>query len=329
MGNQYGRAGPDCQEKLSTLFPFGNYAYVTVRSEEAAFRKRFIDAVGAMERKRLAEESGVSEATISRLVTGNDWREPGLFKVKRLAEAAGTTVGALLGEVPAPPFGLVERTRARQMVGWLTEMFHLVGDGVSAKTYNVEPPTRENVVAMPERTRPRWTPEFPIDPRDFSDGGDTDYPLELHGVEQEDIDAAAGWAGIENDDMTTLLNSREVRDNKIRTVRVRGDSMAPTFEDGWKLAVDVTKRDPQNGDAVIVYRHGHGTIVARWLSNGSDVWLMKDNEEEDSSGNRIFPDVEMRDGDALVGIVAFVAWQPVRRLSAMTLRMPRKRKAQE
>lgn len=134
-----------------------------------------------------------------------------------------------------------------------------------------------NVSHLPERTVARWTREFPVHPKDFNDGGDTDYPLELHGQEQEDFEAVAGVTGFENEAMTTLLNSKEVREGKIRTVRVSGAWMSPAFEEGWKLAVDVTKHEPVNGDVVLVYRKDEGTILARWLKAPSGTWLLKDN----------------------------------------------------
>ena len=169
------------------------------------------------------------------------------------------------------------------------------------------PPIPDNVHAMPERTSAHWTLEFPIDPKDFNDNGDTDYPLELHVYEMEDIEAAAGVVGLDNGDMATpVLSSKEVREGKIRTVRVRGSSMAPTFEEGWKLAVDVTKQDParvSQEEPVIVYRKDEGMMLGRWRRDGKRVLLGKDNEQ--------FQPVELQPGDKLIGVVAYVAWSPV------------------
>lgn len=157
-----------------------------------------------------------------------------------------------------------------------------------------------NVAQFPERTVPRWTPEFPIDPIDFNDSGDTDFPLELHSFEQED------WEGPGVDaiaDMTTtkLLSSREVRSAKLRTVRVRGNDVAP-FRDGWKLAIDVTKQDPSiipDKKAIVAYRKDKGAILGRLYHVGARAILKKDNDE---SG------IDLSDGYRIIGALDHIAY---------------------
>lgn len=159
-----------------------------------------------------------------------------------------------------------------------------------------------NVSRFPERTVPRWTPEFPVEPTDFNDSGDADFPLELHAFEQEDMDEA----GVDSDDMpTTLLSSREVKSSNLRTVRVRGNDVAP-FEEGWKLAVDVTVQDVSlldENDAVVAYRKDKGMWLGRLHRSAEKTLIAKDTGEV----------IDLSDGYRLVGPVDHVAYQPVRK----------------
>jgi hypothetical protein len=156
------------------------------------------------------------------------------------------------------------------------------------------------------RTEPRATPDFPIDPAAFNANGDADYPLELHGWQMDDLYAAAGDVGIQNSEtsMGTILNATEVREGRVRVVRVQGNSMSPTFEHGWLIAVDLTKREPRNEDPVLIYRHEtDGMILGRWEKRGRKVRLLKDNDA--------FDPIEMREGDRLVGVVDDIIKKPV------------------
>lgn len=157
-----------------------------------------------------------------------------------------------------------------------------------------------------ERTEPRWTPEFPVKPEDFNDSGDTDFPLDYHGWEMDDVDVAAGETGAQNPEnvMGMILNRKEVREGRVRSIKVKGDSMSPTFNNGELLAVDVTKRQPRNDDPVVIYRHEtDGMILGRWEKRGDRVRLLKDNDA--------FGPVEMIDGDILLGTVIDIIRKPV------------------
>lgn len=76
------------------------YKGLPTSAELEAFRARLAAlAVKAGGRKALWGAAGISESNFSRLLGGErQIANPGLFTVKALAEAAGTTVAALLGE---------------------------------------------------------------------------------------------------------------------------------------------------------------------------------------------------------------------------------------
>lgn len=203
-----------------------------------------------------------------------------------------------------PIVGELEKLRPAT-IGRVREILRVV-DAVAVDAEAVAP--KDNIIAFPsgERTPPRWTPEFPVHPADFNEKGDTDFPIDLHGWEMDDIDAAAGDVGIQNaeNQMGTILNMREVREGRVRSIRVKGNSMAPTFEHGWLLAVDVTQRKPKNEDPVLVYRHDtDGMILGRWEKRGERVRLLKDNDA--------FDPVELLEGDQLVGTIIDIIKKPV------------------
>lgn len=279
-----------------------------------------------------ADGTGINRSTIYKWLRGQ--QQPGAADLAVLAGYLGVTVSQLLDDKPVPrasPYdrdstiremanllaSLAEPGDRRELVRhvrWLAEKLPRVASG-GETPQDAEPELPANVARLPERTVPKWTPEFPVDPSEFVDGGDTDYPLEFHAFEVEDLDVAAGVTGIETDMPTHLLSSkqlreiREIRDPKLRVVRVRGDSMSPEFEEGWKLAVDVTQQNPSllpEGEPVVVYRQGAGIILGWWRPQaGGRVLLEKENKR--------YGPIELQEGDRLVGPVAFVAWKPKRR----------------
>jgi SOS-response transcriptional repressor LexA len=173
-------------------------------------------------------------------------------------------------------------------------------------------PIPDNVSVMPERTVPRWTEEFPIDPESFVEK-DFDYPLELHALEVEDMEFAAGETGIVSEvvDMAAYtLNAKDVRDATHRVIKVKGDSMAPEFEDGWKLLVDVRKQSPQPGEVVAVYlldATNEGGIIGYWEPTRDGVQIEKANPS--------YRPVKLGDPTTwkLVGTVQKVVDAPVKR----------------
>jgi transcriptional regulator with XRE-family HTH domain len=158
-------------------------------------------------------------------------------------------------------------------------------------------------------TEPRWTEEFPVDPSEFIER-DFDYPRELHAVEVQVYEVAAGPVGINPDadiENGFLLHGREIRDPLHRVIKVAGDSMSPTFEHGWKVLIDTKKRDPKNGEVVAVYVNEMGSIIGRWDRRKSRVRLLKDNEANEP--------VELGDPETwrLIGTVQTIVHAPVTR----------------
>lgn len=139
-------------------------------------------------------------------------------------------------------------------------------------------PTNVVQFPSPERTEPRWTEEFPIEPNEYVEG-DFDYPLELHALEVEEFEVAAGDTGVnpEVDMAAYTLHAKDVRDSTHRVIKVKGDSMSPDYEEGWKLLVDTRKRSPRPGDPVAVYLNNQGSVLGYWSPTGDHVELEKAN----------------------------------------------------
>lgn len=219
-----------------------------------------------------------------------------------LPNSGGSTNGSLFEPLEAALSGLDVSEQSEQVL-LLANQARLVRNAILRRR-----PALPEVLQFPvsEKTEPRSTPEFPIDPAEFNSRGDADYPLELHGWEMDDLQAAAGVVGAQNPEnlMGTLLNAKEVRDGRRRTIKVQGNSMSPTFEDGDLLAIDVTKRSPANDTTVLVYRHeDDGMMIGRWEKKASRVRLLKDNDA--------FAPVDLREGDLLVGEIIDIIKKPV------------------
>jgi transcriptional regulator with XRE-family HTH domain len=86
------------------------------------WRDRLRDAVNRTGKKHsyIAEEAGITAATLSRILTGRH-AEPGFGVVVRLTHACGEHVGYILGE---QPFSLSDEQRAkvRTAVGILMDV---------------------------------------------------------------------------------------------------------------------------------------------------------------------------------------------------------------
>lgn len=135
------------------------------------------------------------------------------------------------------------------------------------------------ILDFPDRTEPRWTEDFPVQPDQFIEK-DFDFPRELHALEVEEYEVAAGATGVASelaDDMAYTLNAKDVRDSTHRVIKVRGDSMAPDYEEGWKLLVDMKKTKPQPGDPVAVYLEDEGGVIGYWEPTKGGITLEKAN----------------------------------------------------
>lgn len=215
-----------------------------------------------------------------------DDADPSLEALQRLADHINEPVGDLLPnsgravfsdelrDILAAISGVAGDDR-EQIISALA-----VNARVLANAYRRVPAPAQNVVDFPSpaRTEPRWTEEFPVDPNDFVEG-DFDYPLELHALEVEEFEVAAGATGVnpEVDMAAYTLHARDVRDATHRVIKVKGDSMSPDYEEGWKLLVDTKKRAPRAGDPVAVYLKDEGSVLGYWSPAGDHVELEKAN----------------------------------------------------
>lgn len=222
--------------------------------------------------------------------------------LERIAKGIGAKAGDLLEHTTGVPESL--QSVFRLLDGRAPTEIHRITNVIAAM---FDVPASDNVVQFPsaeERTKPRWSDDFPVKPDEFNNSGDADFPLDLHAWEVDDIVAAAGAAGINPETpMTTILNAKEVRDGRVRSVKVQGDSMSPTLEPGWKIAVDLWEKNPKNDDVVLVYRKDEGMILGRWEKTKTGVRLLKDNDR--------YQPVPLDEGDQLVGTLLRIIDAPI------------------
>lgn len=279
---------------------------ITEERVKALMKRRGIENV-----TDLAQASGVGRSHLYQV-----WKADGaasLATIRHLARALGVTIGELIGETDPPRTPYHESSDIRALADLLASRpivaRHMLGTLVAILGASEQPAT--NLVQFPksgstERTPPRWSEEFPVEPADFIATGDADYPIELHGWEMEDVEAAAGVIGAHNPEnvMGMILNRREVREGRVRSIKVQGDSMSPTLEPGDLVSIDVTRKNPTNEEVTVVYRDvTDGMILGRWEKRGKRVRLLKDNDA--------FEPVELIDGDIVVGTVKDIIQRPL------------------
>lgn len=234
----------------------------------------------------LAERAGIKQSTVSRIESTTRGIDVDEFV------AIATVLGLNAGDMLPNSAGLISRD-IKPLIETLKQLEPAVRDrtlriveeiaGVQRDLQQSPLRTAEVLTfPQPERTRPRRTEEFPIDPESFVER-DFDYPLELHALEVEEGEYAAGRTGIASDtefEMAYTLHSREVRDATHRVIKVRGDSMSPKIEDGDKVLVDVKKSNPRPGDVVAVYLLdpvNEGGIIGYWEPTQDGVQIEKAN----------------------------------------------------
>lgn len=219
-------------------------------------------------------------------------RYPRLETLESIAAALRVTLADLLAETSPPLPSITERPRLKRIaealdhfpddalakvathVDWIGSLLTPTGEAAAASVV-VAFPIPDN----PERTSaPQWTAEFPIEPSEFIET-DFDYPRILHSLEVRQSEMAAGPTGA-GDQMDTAftLNAREVWDETHRVVKVKGDSMYPAYQNGWKVIVDLKKREPKDGDPVAVYMLDEGSILGYWKRTPFGVKLLKHNK---------------------------------------------------
>jgi hypothetical protein len=178
-------------------------------------------------------------------------RNPGIFTVQEIAATLETTVGDLLGEpgyVSVRDFlSPAERRKLRDALALLSDLFDLEDESLAA--------SRNEDADAP----------FAIAAADFI-ARDHDYPEPLH----------AWMVGDGGDGLQSL---REVRDARLRVVRVLGDSMEPELPAGTKVVIDTTKTTPSNGALVAVYLRDTGALLGRWVMRDKTPLLEKLNSK--------------------------------------------------
>jgi len=139
-----------------------------------------------------------------------------------------------------------------------------------------------NLVLFP--TRAGEDGDFPPPPIDRWIEKDTDVPRPLHAwVTPIDASVAAG-VPIAPDDWliptTQLLNSlRELRDDRVKVVKIFGHSMHPTLRNGWKVLLDPSRSLFQPGKIVMVYIRDEGTTIGLLATSGEEFKIVKRNPD--------------------------------------------------
>lgn len=248
-----------------------SYAQV-IQEQIVTTRKR-----RGLSQAQLAEMAGLTQVTVSRIETTT--RGMDVDEYVRIASALGWNAGDLL-----PNSGGLMSSEIKPLV----EQLRRLEPSVRVRTLRIVEQivgVQDDLLSRPlaapatiERTEPRSTEEFPIEPADFVEG-DFDYPRELHALELDEYDIAAGGTGVnpEVDMAGYTLHARDVKDATHRVVKVKGDSMTPDYEEGWKLLVDTKKKSPQAGDPVAVYLKDEGSVLGYWSKNGDRIELEKAN----------------------------------------------------
>lgn len=266
--------------RVSAFVQIASPEMADVDGIKALFRQRLGDAFRGHKKSLVADDIDVDPTTISRWLSNDEPREPGIFSVKRAADRLGVSVSFLIGETPREIVAGEDRQRLTEFVTWLTTRYGLRVDDQTSTSVNNDISLSSNVARFQERTRPRWTEEFQMEPEQFIER-DFDFPREYRPDEVEEDLAAAGVTGVLNDgeNMTAqVIRDAPLRRNKLRIVRVVGDSMSDgtkwSMEDGELWSVDTTYKIPRHGDTVAVYIRDEGSVFGI-LENGDGSWRLE------------------------------------------------------
>jgi phage repressor protein C with HTH and peptisase S24 domain len=204
--------------------------------------------------------------------------DPGVFTVQRYAHLVGTTVGALLGEVP-DVLTEGDRQRMLEFADWLRERAQRFERTTIASAL-------DNVRQFP--TNARRDGDFPLPPIPIEEWvfKDTDRPQPLHaGAKPVAADVAAGLPSNPDDDTliptAQVLNSilREIRDPRVNVIRIAGHSMHPVLRNGWLVLIDPARALFQAGKVVMVYIKDEGTTIGLLAKNGGGFKIVKRNQD--------------------------------------------------
>ena len=145
-----------------------------------------------------------------------------------------------------------------------------------------EPVSLDNVINFPSYSDADGDFPFPPIPEEQWIERDTDIPRPLHAwIRPVDAEAAAGPPRNPDDVIipaAQLLNSlREVRDDRVKVVKVFGDSMYPVLRNGWKVLLDPARSLFQPGKIVMVYLRDEGTTIGLLAKQGESFKIVKRN----------------------------------------------------
>jgi hypothetical protein len=246
----------------------------------AAFRRRLRDALRGQKKGIAAEDAEIDPTTLSRWISEESPREPGLFAIKRLADRLSTNVGQLLGEVEAPSATAEDREAIGGFVSWASRRFGIAEGSKRRRSVT----TQENVLEfVPFKPKLQIIEEeefrFMVKPQDFKQK-DFDYPQPWHywtnDTPIEELPAAAaGPVGVPGLLNPHGANVREVFDRVNQIVRVFGDSMEDRYFDGDLVRVDTRIRTPLDGTPVAVYCDDLGGSLIGFLKRDGDHVLLK------------------------------------------------------
>ena len=225
--------------------------------------------------RRGAEDESVSQGGLSKILSG-ERSNPGIFTIKTIADAAGVTVGELLGE---RGFELTESNRA-VAADAIRHLMAVLGLPFDARH------ERASYVADQSATD---TDDFPPPPIHIAEWieRDTDVPRPHHEWRRPlDLEeAAAGPTRLTDDAVVPtgdagLLNSlREIRDPRVKVVKIFGDSMDPVLHDGSKVLLDPSRALFQPGQIVMVYIKDEGSTIGLLAKNGEGFRIVKRNPD--------------------------------------------------
>lgn len=147
-----------------------------------------------------------------------------------------------------------------------------------------EPVIMDNILPFPSGANEDGDfPPPPVAPEEFIEK-DTDAPRPLHAwIRPVDAEGAAG-APRQSDDWliptTQLLNSlQEVRDDRVKVVKIFGSSMHPILRNGWKVLLDPAKSLFKPGKIVMVYIRDEGTTIGLLAEESQQFKIVKRNAE--------------------------------------------------
>lgn len=233
--------------------------------------------------------TGINRSTIYKWRQGQ--QQPGAIDLAVLANYLGVKASDLVGDSPLPrkvtPY---ERDAdLRDLVDSLDALSREDREQIvrhtlwtARKAQPPQPSSLSSVIDFPSHTSDLG--DFPPPPIPINEWiqKDTDLPRDLHAwVRPVDAETAAG-APRETEDIllptTQLLNSlQEIHDERVKVVKILGDSMYPTLRNGWKVLLDPSRSLFQPGKIVMVYIRDEGTTIGVFQNGAAGYRIVKRN----------------------------------------------------